>query len=1061
MAGWIHLHPVSRSGLGMGWEDTYGDSDEAVVYVLPGTRLVRRMIERHGESGVKFMTFDQFVRWCLGPSHRRPLMTRDQQRLLIEQALWELDAEFSPLTVLDKAIQRPSRWADALEGALGELKRSGITPGRLRELWKGKPAKYQELAMFYEVYQKLLNHHQLWDQEEPYFELSRRLLERSAGIRRPGRLVLEHFHDLNPLQEQLLTSLVTVTEIHFHVMYDETRELLRSMAKPIVGRLQYRGFQVVLENRKPGRNAGKSASLVHLTEQAFSERPAIMPANGAVEVIKAPGTEAEADAVVTRLKIWLRETAADCSDVAIIVPSLKEYGPALFKRLDKAGIPVRTGSRLPLFSHPMFQTVVAAFQVRFEQEDSLSMLVQSSHLSWSEEAEKLRELLFDRTYPKTPGELRQAWGDFWRDLERQAEDPDPIIREEAEKRKQEWKPAGRAVDSICAWIEEIPETMEWNEWIHWFEEWIGPLKNKERWKHLARDPKRLKEVAEEIAVWNELQELVRRWKEMKPHGRSPVLDGVRFLALLADSAKECFVPVRPGGRRGVQILEAPKVRGDRFRAVFMMGCADGIWPRMHIDFWLLPDRERRRLRDEEIHLVLSGEHRNRERIEFFMSLASAEELLVFSCPTLDREGKKLIPSPYLEECLQTLDDVREKKIDVSEQAGPVTWEAAYSLEKAAEYAISCLAKPDAKPVEMVRAGAVVEAWKKDQPWRWRLLLDQAGVQRARFSPDWTPFDGMIRMEGTLGERLGARLQMHDWRAKELDILLSCRFRFLSESIWHLVREEAGHPDGSTTLGGWLHQVMSGFWNEHRQNPGNWIIEERGWERLARIAHDKVEEWLRTHGRGQDPLRIRIARRKLLNKLREFWEHEREWREEKKFFDPPEIDVEYELDLALSGETQRTIRLRGQIDRVDVDQEGFYAVYDYKIRESSTKQEIKEGRKLRLYVDLWGYRQRSGADPAYETGAAYWLPKDRNKGLWRGELARKWGITGDVLNDQEWTEVQEGAKQAVSQQLERALSGDFAVQPATVCPDYCRHRKICRFDPRRMHAQRETPEKEGD
>jgi ATP-dependent helicase/DNAse subunit B len=167
-------------------------------------------------------------------------------------------------------------------------------------------------------------------------------------------------------------------------------------------------------------------------------------------------------------------------------------------------------------------------------------------------------------------------------------------------------------------------------------------------------------------------------------------------------------------------------------------------------------------------------------------------------------------------------------------------------------------------------------------------------------------------------------------------------------------------------------------------------------------------------------------------------------------------IQHPVRIHLPGEV--TIRVRGKVNRVDVDEEGYYAVYDYKSGAVADPKRIREGAHLQLPLFLWAVQQVLGLDPAKAVGAAFYTPgtrqngkpptNNRNQGLWRKETAERTGIHARVkglLDEEEWTDTMEAIGQRLSRQLRRAEQGDFAVDPTWECPSHCPHRTICRWD----------------
>ncbi|SEM72747.1 PD-(D/E)XK nuclease family protein [Lihuaxuella thermophila] len=1061
MAGWIYLHPVSQARLGMGWDEKYEQEEKNTVYILPGSGQAERMKKQMRTKQVKWITFDHFVRHLLNSPYR--LMSAAEQHWVVQQAVTELERE-GELSYFQMVSSCSDNWILSLEKVLGEMKRAGILPMRLKRLWKNKRPKYQELALIYEKYQQLLRRFQVSDHEQYYFDLMQSMSQKTETIHLPDRVVLEHFHDLNPLQEQLLIQLVTEgVEVHLHLMWDETRPRLRNMVEPLVSRLQVKGFQTVPVSRDPNRVKVERISLMHLAENAFSPEPAVALADDALEILSAPGMEAEVDLVVARLKQWLREEQADCSDVAIISAEMDAYARILFKKLEQAGIPVSSPYKQKLSENSLLQTISAAFLMKAGKVEGGRALFCSPHLSWfhGRYTECLR-LIRELGDPVRLAEFRQEW-----DIRQGDQETDPAL-----------VAAGRAVEAVFEWVESIPEEETWSGWLNWFQQWMKPLKNKDKWRQMALDPDRYEELAEGMNAWHCLEQLIREWSYLvaEDKGREPV-SRTRFLTTLLQSAEQLFVQRKPARRKGVRLLPATQVRGDRFRAVFVLGCVEGKWPRNFSDHWLLPDEAREELRAEEVLLDLSQELRQRQLLPFFMSVISAVDFLVLSYPNTDEDGNRELPSPFLEECVSVFqpDSIHKREKDLSEQVGPPEWQDSFSPDQGLEFAFSRLTRPVDDESSSL-AVSVLDDLLRRSPRMWQSLVNRIQAEQARRMDSFTRFDGVA-------EDVKLRRQLEDWAkrqiwsATDLNKMMTCRFHFMAEKIWKAHQaEDIVRGISRLEEGELIHEALCRFFSEYRQGKWSFRDEEHARERLMTIAGETAEKLL-ARVRGRHPSYLRIEKQRLKQTLSAFWNHELHWRKETNNYHPPAyLELSFGLPLDLNRQadglldprsvsepvsiplSRHTLRLKGKIDRVDVN-EGYYAVYDYKTGQAPSAQEIQEGRQLQLPLYLWALEHGFGFSREKAVGAAFYTrgtsqsaPVDnRNKGLWKKELADRAGIGKQVrsrLDQDTWDEVEKQLRSFIEDQLDKVMEGDFAVDPAWTCPEYCPQRKICRFSHRK-------------
>lgn len=302
MPGTVYLHSVSHMEAGMFDQPC---QSEQIPYVVPSSRLVQILQRRfYGQVGkrntTRFFTFDRFVRWLLSLDKER-LLTPVTQELLVQQAVSRVE-EKEGFHYFSGVITRPG-WLRQVAGTIGEMKRAGVRPGRLKRLWKHHGAKYEELARIYEAYQELLNKYGWVDHEEPYFQVCDSLLKQNGKVLLPKEVIMEQFFDLTFMQQEVLIQLVTAgVDVNVHLAWDENRPRLFQEIGRTIERLRQRGFYI--QNVTPPKHgqAKKVFPLLHLEQAAFSPRPDSVKAEGAVEVIAAASVTKEVEETVAPVK---------------------------------------------------------------------------------------------------------------------------------------------------------------------------------------------------------------------------------------------------------------------------------------------------------------------------------------------------------------------------------------------------------------------------------------------------------------------------------------------------------------------------------------------------------------------------------------------------------------------------------------------------------------------------------------------------------------------------------------------------------------------------------------
>ena len=379
-------------------------------------------------------------------------------------------------------------------------------------------------------------------------------------------------------------------------------------------------------------------------------------------MISAPGIRREVETVVARIKRWLEESGGSLSEAAIVAADPERYLPELFRALDEAGLPCSRSRTRPLSDHPLFRTVRAALLVRMGRKGhGAPSAAQSLHS------------LGGSPVPRGVGGAAPAVGDAGLGLR-----PSETARANGRGGRGE----GRSRPCSGCWSGWMPSpsASPGRSGLPGSGSGFAGSSRRRRdrnWPGIPICCRFWPRISTLFASW------IRSRRSGKPFtaGSAPTgkkSDLPSFVAALTAAAERKPVRGRPGVRGGLRVLEPNQVRGDRYRAVFLLGCAEGVWPRPIREDWLLSDEEANRLRDEAVLLPTTDERRKRQLTSFFLCAAAAEELLVLSWPKADGEGKERLPSPYVEELLRvfTRESIRWREMDASSLL-PDDWEGMF------------------------------------------------------------------------------------------------------------------------------------------------------------------------------------------------------------------------------------------------------------------------------------------------------------------------------------------------------------------------------------------------
>lgn len=452
---------------------------------------------------------------------------------------------------------------------------------------------------------------------------------------------------------------------------------------------------------------------------------------------------------------------------------------------------------------------------------------------------------------------------------------------------------------------------------------------------------------------------------------------------------EGFFNLPPNAEDRVQVLEVYDARGRDFRAAFILGLVEGVFPRQPREDPCFRDAEREALSHHGgISLPLSMAQADEERLLFYQAISTPREKLFLCYPRTDDRGGATLRSFFLDEVEQAV-PVAPKVLSLAD-AVPDPEEAVLPRER-----LACL------------AAALGDGQQPDDPGALETLL--AAKTAAAGGPYATGPEPLRRLyqavreerpeqiERLLSSRNGRRpyqllhpsVRAH-WRARrraytvyELEAARACPFQHYLE---YRLRLSAAVPGaGPLDQGQMVHEALRRFFSQIGQ--GGCPEPDEALQRLRTICREIFDET----PLDARPYRVRLAEGAVLRYLEGFVRRELEYRRaallEPAHFefafgpqtgtgdepDPAAIADRGPTDAASTTQPlvlrvgDREVRLSGKIDRIDRMPDGHALVLDYKLGKAPTLKEMREGRSLQLPVYWLAVQQLLGLTPV---GGAY-------------------------------------------------------------------------------------------
>lgn len=533
---------------------------------------------------------------------------------------------------------------------------------------------------------------------------------------------------------------------------------------------------------------------------------------------------------------------------------------------------------------------------------------------------------------------------------------------------------------------------------------------------------------------------------------------------------------------GLKVLEATDVRGLRFRALFIAGLIEGGFPLRASRDWIYPHEERERLKQYGLTLEdISPDTLLKEEHYFYQAVCRATERLYLSRPLVLEDGSETVGSYYIEELRRAISPGEIAKETVRNDFNGSTL---FDSSRRPERAMLLVRQDERRRHRGQHDGNFsddVIARLMKLPAGQGFLTDSArrriAIERERGGSSFGKFDGVITNAGLIAKLAEHYDSSHPFSASELSLYGKCPFRFYAEKVLRLEpRGEAAMDLTALDAGSLLHEVLRRFFERHRGERLAGLDRRSLRNELGEVADAVFDE----HERAMPPLNPQVWRldreiRKLL--LEQVLDYELEIQEKARaknvlpaFFelafgmrgegvDPRSTDRRLELRRA-TDEKSEAVQLRGQIDRVDVGENGTAIAYDYKLSRGAALDDMIEGRALQLHIYLAALEQLflPGSEIA---GAGYYTMKGgharRNQGLYRAAMQAYTAVgtrTASTLADAEWKQIRAEMESRVWEFIDGMRAGRFVVLPTApeaTCP-HCDFSAVCRYEKFRIRGK---------
>ncbi len=454
----------------------------------------------------------------------------------------------------------------------------------------------------------------------------------------------------------------------------------------------------------------------------------------------------------------------------------------------------------------------------------------------------------------------------------------------------------------------------------------------------------------------------------------------------------------------VAVLDPLALRARRVRALFLCGLQASVFPApAHPPPWLSEDERRSLAEASGLRLELPDSQLDAERYLFYAAISRPEELLALSWHSAGENGDSTFPSLFLDDvCDLFAGDLRDTRI--SRPAAAAHWPGPGRAPASWEQRAVALSSPPLQP------------------------------------PTLAPLQDQQLLAELRRDRLWSASQLKNW--------MDCPARWFLES---LLRANDIDPQAEPlTRGGLAHAALKDTLEGLKRHTGSARLAPDRLDLARELLHDALDRHAPHFPLSVAPERVPGVRRRLEADLDRYLQHacqqdsplQPTYLELGFGFDAEEPDSLPPLDLG------HGVRLRGRVDRIDLNASGQAVVYDYKGGYAPPPDKwLAEGHlQAALYMRV---AEQLLHHPAI---GGFYQPLAGRDLRARGVLSADSDITldcvrGDTRPDQEVHELIEETLALAVHAAQQADAGCLEARPGTCAfgDGHCLYPSICRSE----------------